>query len=233
MPDQSVAGTDPDLGATPPPGLPPLGQPNGTEEPVVTPPKVSIVDTILDLDALMSADVRRAEGTARFALRPDLEADIDELEAELEQLTDRQGNPLPTPDRAVGEVGDDGEPVRTAYDVALEIQTKRAELGASFKSVRMRQIPDEDWLAFEARWKKATDDGPPYPVQFWNELIAMSAFLPKIPIERLPGMRKKLGHPPMDVLGKKAWEVNAIAGVSIPKSPLSSAVLKLRPRTGS
>jgi hypothetical protein len=232
MSEQSVAGDEPTAPAA---TGHPLGQPASATAPQTSakPPTVSIVDTILDLDELMSADVRRAEKTARFATRADLEGDIDELEAELERLVDAQGAPVRTPDAAVSGTTEEGDRVRTAYEVALDLQTKQAEYGASFRSVRMRQVPDEDWLAFEAKWKQAIDAGPSYPVEFWNELIAMSAHTPKIPLEKIPGMRKKLGHPPMDVLGKVAWDVNANAGVSIPKSRLSSAVLRRGAQTQS
>jgi hypothetical protein len=72
-----------------------------------------IVDTILDLDGLLSADVRRAEKTARFCSKPWLEADIDELVFELESLTDNDGIPLPAGEHAIG------EQVRTPEQVAL------------------------------------------------------------------------------------------------------------------
>jgi hypothetical protein len=225
MTEQSVSDTEP---FTPQPGA---GAPS--DHPLVKPPVVSIVDNILDLDELMSADVRRAEKTARFALKAYLEADIDELEAELESLSDELGNPLNNKDRAVAETDKDGQPRRTALDVAMEIQTLRAEYGASFKSVRMRQVPDDDWDAFRTKWKKALDEGSPYPREFWNELIAMSAHQPKIPVETVRAMRKKLGHPPMDVLGTTAWDVNVNSGVDIPKSQRSSLVLKRAQRTTS
>lgn len=230
MSEQAV-GDDTPTPTTPTSTVSPFGDPEGPPVAATLPPKVSIVDTILNLDELMSADVRRAEKTARFFLEAWREARIDELEAELQQLTDAQGNPVQRPDRAVSETGEDGEPVRTAYDVAVELQTEQALLARSARSVRMRQVADDDWMAFEAKWKDAIAGAPPRPVEFWNELIAMSAHTPQIPIAKVRAMRKQLGHPPMEVLGMAAWDVNATSGVSVPKSRLSSHVLKLGAQT--
>lgn len=205
----------------------PLGTPNPAPAPTVDPPTVSIVDTILDLDELMSADVRRAERTARFCTKPWLEAEIDELLYELEQVTDGQGNPLPAPESAVG------EQLRTAQVVALEIQTLQAEMGAAFRSVRMGQLPSDDWQEFRAKWRQVLDKGAPYPNDFYDDLIGEASLRPKITPEQSAVLRTKLGDPQMDELASKAWAVNTESGVSIPKSPLSSHVLRRAARAQS
>lgn len=184
----------------------------------------SIVDTILDLDELLSADVRRAERTARFSVRADLEAQLDDLEAELFNLTDGNGTPLPVLDQAVGAAPETGG--RTATVVALEIAALRREMAASFRSVRMRQVSDEDWAAFHTTWRKVLDGDPPYSNDFWNALIVLSASAPKISDEQVKQMRTKLGRPAMELLGNVAWHVNTKSGLDIPKSQLSSAVLR-------
>jgi hypothetical protein len=138
----------------------PFGTPNPASAepaaPAIDPPVVSIVDTILQLNAFMSADVRRAEKTARFCSKPWLEADIDELVFELEGLVDDLGNPLPAGEHAIG------EQVRTPEQVALEIQTLQAEMGAAFVSVRMAQLPSDDWQEFRTKWRKVIEGPPPY-----------------------------------------------------------------------
>jgi hypothetical protein len=181
---------------------------------------VSIVDTILNLDELLSADVRRAEKTARFCSKPWLEADIDELAYELDSLTDAEGNP------------GQGQEVE-ALRVATELQTKQAEYGASFVSVRMGQLPSDDWQAFRTTWREVLEKGAPYPNEFYDALIAASALRPPITVEQVGQLRAKLGDPQMDELASKAWDVNTKSGVSIPKSPLSSHVLRRAARAQS
>lgn len=197
----------------------PLGTPNPDPVPD-TPAAVSIVDSILNLDELLSADVRRAEKMARFCTKSWLEADIDELQAELERLTDNAGNPIPVPDRALGDT------TRTAEQVALELQAVQAAYGQAFRSVRMRQVSGTDWTEFKAKHRVVLDAGAPYGDSFWNDLIAVTAHQPKMTVEQVAELRGKLGDPQMDELAQCAWAVNTSSGVSIPKSLLSSHVLK-------
>jgi hypothetical protein len=191
-----------------------------TPAPLPEPPAVSIIDTILQLDDYLSGDVRRAEKTARFCSKPWLEADIDQLVFELDSLTDSQGNALPAGEVAVG------EQVRTAEQVAVEIQTLQAEYGAAFVSVRMGQLPSDKWQEFRTTWRTVMDKGAPYPNEFYDALIGVSAKTPAISAEQSAKLRTVLGDPQMDVLANAAWEVNTNSGVSIPKSPLSSLVLR-------
>jgi hypothetical protein len=115
---------------------PPTRHPAEPAAPAIDPPVVSIVDTILQLDAYMSGDVRRAEKTARFCSKPWLEADIDELVFELQGLVDELGNPLPAgrarhrragADPGAGGAGDpdaagrDGRRVRLGADGAAAL----------------------------------------------------------------------------------------------------------------
>lgn len=221
--ERSLVGEDPPVES-------PLGIPNpppsaGPAEPVLDQP--SIVDTILDLDELLSADVRRAEKMAPFCTEPWREARIDELKAELDLLTDDQGNPLPTPEASLDEGG------RTAVTVAAELEAERVLYGKAFRSVRMRQMPDEEWVEFRTRWREAIAKEPPYPNAMFDELIVASAIKPTVSPAQIPQMRSKLGHPVMDLLGWTAWQVNSSSGVSIPKSPLSSHVLRRAARAMS
>ena len=184
----------------------------------------SIVDTILDLDDFLSGDVRRAEKTARFCTRPDLEADIETLNAELDALTDSQGRPLPVIDRAVGDSS------RSAHLVASEIAEKQREYAAAMVSVRFRQIDEDEWTAFLERHKKALEDGVPYPPVVYEDLIARTAVAPKFSVEQVRAFRAKVGHPVFQELAGVAWAVNTQSGVSIPKSLLSSGVLRQQGR---
>lgn len=186
----------------------------------------SIVDTILDLDEFLSGDVRRAEKTARFATRPDLEADIDELEYQLAALVDAQGRVVNGKeiDPSVG----GGATDRRAQDLAERIQELQAEYAASFRSVRLRQIPDDDWRAFEHKHREGLGKAgqETVPKRVWDELIVKSAIAPAFTQAQLDKLRKKVGSPALTDIEQKAWDVNTKSGVNIPKSLLSSRVLR-------
>jgi hypothetical protein len=183
----------------------------------------SIVDTILDLDEFLSGDVRRAEKTARFATRPDLEADIEDLNARLDALTDAQGRPLPTPDASV-------EDSETAQSVAVQLRDLQRQYAASMRSVRVRQLPEDDWQAFRAKHKSVLDrvgtalgDAP---AEVFDDLISRCAIKPEFTKPQVRDFRKKAGHPAFWEIAVAAWQVNASSGVDIPKSSLSSVVLR-------
>lgn len=188
--------------------------------PVVDQP--SIIDTILDLDAFLSGDVRLAEKTAYIVTRPDLEARLDELDEELSTLVDQFGRPLTPPgERAVGE-----EQGRTAAVVATEREAVQAEMQASRKGIRLRQLNGDDWQDFRTQWRETLEAGSPFPDDMWDDLVARCAIRPKITIAQMEAMRTKVGSPQMDEIRSVAWHLNRESGVSIPKSSVSSAVLR-------
>lgn len=186
--------------------------------PAVTFP--SIADTILNLDELLSSDVRLAEKSARFCTKPDLEAKIEDLHAELDGLTDSQGRPLAPVDQSIADGG------RSAQVVALEIDELQKEYAAAMRTVRLRQMDEDDWTAFMERHKAVLTELPPYPPDLYEDLIVRSAVAPRLSVEDLRKLRKKIGHPAFNEIADAAWRVNTSSGVSVPKSSLSSAVLR-------
>jgi hypothetical protein len=198
----------------------PLGDPagiDGTDAPSPAPDPRSIVDTILNLDEILSGDVRRAEKTVYIYVRPDLAADIEELDAELATLIDDRGNPLEV-DEALASEG------RTARDVALEREAKASEMAASRRAIRLRQMPENEWSVF--REKHLNDGDSTISDEVWNKLIAASAIAPRMNEEQVAQLRGKIGHPQLDVIASGSWDVNIRGGVSIPKSSISSVVLR-------
>jgi hypothetical protein len=180
----------------------------------------SIVDTVLDLDDFLSGDVRLALKQASFYTRADLEAEIEELNAELDSLTDSQGRPLPVLDPSMG----DGE--RSAPVVAQELLELQREYARSRRVIVMQQLDEDDWAAFQAQWKDALTQQPPYPPEFYADLITRCALRPPIPADKIGAFRKRVGAPAYEEIWRTAWAVNTQSGVSIPKSLLSSAVLR-------
>jgi len=171
----------------------------------------SIVDTLLDLDALLSADVRRAEGIAYIYTRPDLEARLDALATEYEDAIERES--LAGKDKAVGE--------RTAATVHAEREKVRGEYTASRVPIRVLQLPSDDWDDFQHRHKAALQDAGDVfhlPAQVANELIAASMVAAQpVTVAQVAAMRTKFGWPQVSVIAARAWEVNRHSGVSVPK----------------
>lgn len=197
----------------------PLGDINGDNTKVSTIKEPSIVDQILELDDFLSGDVRRAEKTARFCLKPDLEASIDNLHAELATLVDENGRP------AEGEQSMGGTE-RTAEIVALELHAVQTEMAEAFRSVRFRAMPDTDWVAYKEKYRKEMENFEVGKGPMWDELIVKCALAPAFTAAQLADFRTKVGTAVIHDMSLTAWNVNTQSGVSIPKSSISSAVLK-------
>jgi hypothetical protein len=60
----------------------------------------------------------------------------------------------------------------------------------------------------------------------WDELISLCAIAPEMSIPQVQAFRRKAGHPVLHSIGLGCWEVCSKSGVSVPKSLLSSHVLK-------
>ena len=196
-------------------------------------PTDNLINDFLDLDEVLAAQVHLAEKTEVLYTKPHLEAEINALEIELERLTDGTGSPVvdPADEASVGDAPTASG--RTAQVIALEIQAKRQEYAESGRKIVLRQLPSDDWLAFEATWKQALDKGAPYPPEMWEALISQCARRPEMPVEKVKALRKKFGQPTLHVLGMTCWKLNTEGGVSVPFSQLSSAVLKPKQRATS
>lgn len=193
-------------------------------EPTTDATDLSIIDEILDIDALLASEIERSERSEILYTKPHLEAKIDALDSELERANIGAESNLPDGERSVGEApATEG---RTTEVIAREIQALRAEYAASGKIIRLRQLPSEDWTAFEAHWKDALAKGAPYPVEMWDDLISKCAIAPELPITKVRALRKKLGHPPLHKIALSCWDLNTQAGVSVPFSRLSSEALR-------
>lgn len=181
----------------------------------------SIVDTILDLDQLLSADVRRAEDTYRLYRRPDLQAEITALEEQLDAMTDALGNPIEA-DVGLGEGAG-------AHTIALRIQELRRQYMAASGLVRLRQMDGDEWEAFKIKWKTEIATGD-MSLKLANALVAATVVEPSLSVTNVIKLRQLYGATQTDELAKACWRVNTQEGVSVPKSPLSSHVLKQQER---
>lgn len=179
----------------------------------------SIVDEVLDLDEFLSQDVRLAQKQGAWYTRPDLEAKIEQLNAELDSLTDSNGRPLQTTDASM-------EDDRSAATVAMELVETQKEYAASRRYILMQQLDQDDWDAFQIQWKDEISKQPPTPrvPEFYADLLSRCAVNPKVPADKVAALRKRIGAPAFEEIWRAAWNVNTQSGVSIPKSFLSSAV---------
>lgn len=188
----------------------------------------SIVNTLFTLDAYLASDVRRAEKTARFCTNPAIEAQMEDLVAELETLVDTQGRPKSTVDASMADGG------RSAPIVAQEIEALEADYAKAMAIVLLKAMDEDDWTAFLALHKKVLSEPMPYPAAFYEDLILKSdptITMPggkpeRISAEQVKRLRKTLGHAAFNEIAQTAFTVNTSSGVSVPKSSLSSAVLR-------
>ncbi|VXC44082.1 hypothetical protein [Nocardioides sp. AX2bis] len=207
----------------------PLGTPGGTDTTAVPDLTPSIVDTILNLDDFLSGDVRLAERSALFALRPDLEARIEELDTELFGLTDSRGNVLGTGEVDAEATVSTGTGTQRAFEVARELLAVQQEYARSFVSVRMRQMDSDAWPALKKKHERAIETmrtEKTFGKDLADALILACAIRPIFTPEQLAAFRKRVGDPVMQTLAGTAWGVCESSGVSVPKSQLSSLVLK-------
>lgn len=179
--------------------------------------ETSIVDTILDLDDYLSGDVRRARKSVSICVRPELEARLDVLDHELDMLTDERGNPLEGDDEAMAGDG------RTAGTVARERREVEQQYRGAMRRVEVEQWDEDEWRTWYKANERGLEDGD---VRVFNELIVRSAVAPTISAEKILDMRKKMGHPQITKIANAAFHVNTVSGVDVPKSLISSHVLR-------
>lgn len=208
----------------------------------------SIVDSVLDLDEFLSADVRLPERSFRIFRRPDREARINDLSAELDSLLDAQGRdlsrlasgsgPAPKPERTVGDGGTPPAPAaggeRTAGVVSAELLEEQRAYFRDSSTIRLRAMDDVTWQAFDAKWGKAfretnVKDGEQYPPDAIAALIDATTVAPKITVDKVEGFRKRVGSPVIVELARECYQVNTQSGVSIPKSLISSVAMSRGP----
>lgn len=192
----------------------------------------SIVDTVLDLDAFLSGDIRRAEDIFTFCTEPDLEARIDELNLALARVEGAVVTPK-TP--AAGE-----EPLAAAATSAGANEDERVRIireifdlertfASKFRSIKLLQMDPDDFRAFQLKWKEEIAKGNlvEQDPEMLVELIVATASAPKMTPVQVAAFRKRVSETNYHRLASACWNLNKQQGVSVPKSSLSSADLKL------
>lgn len=168
-------------------------------------------DKPLDFDEIMSA-ARRPERTARILIRADLLGDLDEKEADLEEMHARRMQT--NPDESLG-----GDELRAK---AQEVEDLRRQIAESTRSIRLRAMPKDEWVPFA---KEHTGDDGNLDDGFWIAVIAKCAIRPELTEAQVLQMRTQLGQPAIDNISTAAWRANTADGLDVPKSRLSSQIL--------
>lgn len=170
-------------------------------------------ETVLDLDELMTQG-RRPERTARFCMHADLVADVESLDAELDELEHAE--------RAAGEEPDDALASRRD-ELLAERESKREQMARAMRTVRLRAMPDPEWKAHEHKHRRNLSDGDQLPDAFWDEMVAACAVSPTLTLDDVRKLRSVLAQTQFDAIRLAAFGVNTATGVDIPKSRRSSA----------
>lgn len=192
----------------------PFGNPNGHQSPKVKQ---------LSLDEVLTS-AKRHRTIANICMRADLQAEYDQLVAELATMVDREGRLLATAEEALGETGASAR----AQEIDLRMKQLRREMNESMRSVEFEGMPEDKWRPwynehFPHRSVKAAASKGEEPdiSAFNNLLIAETAVAPTLTVEDVVKLRSTLGAPQMAALANKAWAACTTGGVDIPKSRTS------------
>lgn len=167
---------------------------------------------MLTLDDVLSR-ARLPEKRARVCLRADLQAEYDELVAELSTLVNAQGELIDDDtDRAISET--------SARDRAVElgerIEVVRRKMADSMWLPLFRGLSTDDLAVFNKRHLPKGDS--PDLTEYNQLLVAECSVEPKMSIDDVKELRKKLGSRAFVQLVKTANEVCIQGGIAVPKS---------------
>lgn len=217
--DQTLGDPTPDQptpSPAPPAGMTPFGDPTGTpsERPA---PEATVrqwtLEQILDT-------AKRPRRRAKICLRADLQAEYDQCIYELSGLVDSQGRVIVDDERPVGEQSN----AARAQALGDRMVALRQQM-ADFMWFPLFEGLDSDALqAFNGRHKpKGTS---PDMTEYNTLLIAACSVEPKLSIDDVRALRKKLGSAAMGELTQTAHDVCAKGGVDFPQLPAGLARLK-------
>lgn len=201
--DQSLGDT------TAPSGDTPFGNPNGARAVEPTPMRMLSVEDVL-------ASARLPEKRARICLRADLQAEHDDIVAELATLVDAQGQLLEDDEEAsIGET--------STRDRVIELNERltgvRRKMSLSMWFPLFRGL-DSTALAVFNKKNYPKGDGADL-TEYNNLLIAECAVAPTMTVEEIKALRGKLGSKAIGSIVTTVHEVCLRGGVDIPKLPVS------------
>ena len=192
----------------------PLGTPTGDTTSQTTTDKV--IRPLTFDDILNTA--RLPEKRAKICLRADLEAERDEIMAELATLVGIDGRLLEQPTDSDASLEDSNEARARALNTRLESIT--SEMRDSMRYVRMRGMSSDDLAAFNKQWEPK--DRKADATEYNHRLVAACAVEPVLTLEQVRDLGKSLGSNAMLNLVQTAMTVCYGGGVDVPKLPTIS-----------
>lgn len=183
-----------------------FGDPNATTPPIVR--RQLTVEDVLE-------SARRPEKYARVCLRADLQAEHDQLVAELATLVNAQGEIIADEEASIGEATAEAR----AKQINERLKVLRAEMAESMWFVLFRGMAAEDYQVFDKKYRPKTKDAD--FTEFHSRLVTETAIDPAIAYEQVVALRKKLGPRAMVELYNTAFAVCNTGGVDVPKLPAS------------
>jgi len=190
-----------------------FGNPNGTPLPQVK--QLSLAEVL--------SSAKRHRTVAHICLRADLQAEYDDVIAELAGMVDGQGNLLVRNKEASLSDAEYGARAQELSDRSIEI---RRQMNAAMRTVEFEGMAEDKWRPwYDKHYPKGQD---PVLIDFNNKLIAEVAVAPTFTVDEVIQLRSVLGAPQIVELANKAWQSCTTGGVDIPKSPAFLRNLQLR-----
>ena len=204
-------------------GATPFGNPNGPTDP--QPPAEPVRQWTID-DILATA--KTPERHARVCLRADLEAEHEQIVAELATLVDAQGKVMDDDERSGGEVS---KAARVQQLVARD-EELLAEMAKSMWFPLFRGLTTDELTDFNRLHKpKPRADGEDPDMSEYNTLLVAECSVaskhgPKLSVDDVRALRKKIGSRAIGEMDRTAHAVCTLGGADVPKLPGSWAGLK-------
>ncbi|MBB3041224.1 hypothetical protein [Nocardioides soli] len=221
--DQALGDTTPDQ-PTPSSTMTPFGDPAGAPiQPERPAPDATVrqwtLEQILDT-------AKRPRRRAKICLRADLQAEYDQCIYELSGLIDAQGRVIVDDERPVGEQSARAR----ASELADRMVALRREMAAFMWYPLFEGLDSDALQAFNSKHRpkpKSNGEGPDM-TEYNTLLIAECSVEPRLSVDDVRALRKKLGAAAMGELSATANEVCAKGGVDFPQLPSGLARLQER-----
>lgn len=207
MSDQTLGDTTPD---TTPPASGAFGNPNGA----AADPESTAGRRQWTIEEIL-ASAKLPEKRARVCLAANLQAEHDDLVAQLAAMVNTQGELIEDPEASMGEIS----AAARAQALNDRLAAVRQRMQSSMWFPLFRGLSTEDLAVFNKRHLPKSDDGD--MTDYNVEIVAACAAEPTMAVADVRALRKKLGARAMQELVNTAHEVCARGGVDVPKLPVS------------
>jgi len=203
--DQTLGDTAPD---TAPPAGGAFGDPNGP----ATPQAPVVVKQWTLAEVLDAAEL--PEKHARICVKANLQAEHDQIVAELMTLVDTRGEVIEDEEAAAGEATNDSR----AIELNDRLRRVSKEMAGSMWFPLFRGLCVDDLAVFN---KQHIPKGDSPDLTEYNIRLVAECSVEPWTVDDVKALRKKFGSAAMQELISTAHEVCVRGGVDVPKSPVS------------